>query len=154
MKPSRALTWAALALLILIWSTTWAVIRVGLRGVPPFAGVALRFGIASVVLLALAPVFGVKLGRQPNERRIWWINTFLTFTIAERKKTGEKKETAPAPKEAGKKDDEKKDEAKEGKKGKKGFAASSSMDRWFMSAIDRESPGVKEYATTLCPAFA
>jgi len=80
-KPSRALTWAALALLILIWSTTWAVIRVGLRGVPPFAGVALRFGIASVVLLALAPVFGVKLGRQPNELRVWGINAFLTFTI-------------------------------------------------------------------------
>jgi drug/metabolite transporter (DMT)-like permease len=80
-KPSRALTWAVLALLILIWSTTWAVIRVGLRGIPPFTGVALRFAIASAVLLALAPVFGVRLGRQPNELRIWWINTFLTFTI-------------------------------------------------------------------------
>lgn len=81
MKPSRALTWAVLALLILIWSTTWAVIRVGLRGVPPFAGVAFRFGIASVVLLLVAPFFGVRLGRQPNERRLWWVNTFLTFTI-------------------------------------------------------------------------
>ena len=81
MKPSRALTWAVLALLILIWSTTWAVIRVGLRGIPPFTGVALRFGLASAVLLALAPAFGVKLGRQPNERRVWWVNTFLTFTI-------------------------------------------------------------------------
>lgn len=81
MKSSRALTWAVLGLLILIWSTTWAVIRVGLRGVPPFTGVALRFAIASVVLLALVPGFGVKLGRQPNERRVWWINTFLTFTI-------------------------------------------------------------------------
>jgi drug/metabolite transporter (DMT)-like permease len=80
-KPSRALTWAVLALLILIWSTTWAVIRVGLRGIPPVTGVALRFAIASAVLLALAPVFGVRLGRRPNELRIWWINTFLTFTI-------------------------------------------------------------------------
>ncbi len=81
MKPSRALTWAVLGLLILIWSTTWAVIRVGLRGLPPFTGVALRFAIASAVLLAVAPLFGVRLGRQPNELRIWWINTFLTFTI-------------------------------------------------------------------------
>jgi drug/metabolite transporter (DMT)-like permease len=80
-KPSRALTWAVLALLILIWSTTWAVIRVGLRGVPPFTGVALRFALAAAVLLALAPAFGVKLGQQPNERRVWWVNTFLTFTI-------------------------------------------------------------------------
>jgi drug/metabolite transporter (DMT)-like permease len=81
MRSSRALTWAALALLILIWSTTWAVIRVGLRGVPPFTGVALRFALAAAVLLALAPVFGVRLGRQPNEHRLWWTNAFLTFTI-------------------------------------------------------------------------
>lgn len=81
MKPSRALTWTVLGLLILIWSTTWAVIRVGLRGLPPFTGVALRFAIAAAVLLAVAPLLGVKLGRQPNELRIWWINTFLTFTI-------------------------------------------------------------------------
>jgi drug/metabolite transporter (DMT)-like permease len=80
-NSSRALTWAVLALLILIWSTTWAVIRVGLRGIPPFTGVALRFAIAAAVLLALAPAFGIRLGRQPNELRIWWINTFLTFTI-------------------------------------------------------------------------
>jgi drug/metabolite transporter (DMT)-like permease len=80
-KSSRALTWAVLALLILIWSTTWAVIRVGLRGIPPFTGVALRFAIASAVLLALAPALGVRLGRHPNEPRIWAINTFLTFAI-------------------------------------------------------------------------
>ena len=56
-------------------------IRVGLRGLPPFTGVAIRFTIASVVLLALVPVFGVKLGRQPYERRLWWVNAFLTFII-------------------------------------------------------------------------
>jgi dipeptidyl aminopeptidase/acylaminoacyl peptidase len=53
----------------------------------------------------------------------------FTFGIAERKKAGDKKETAPAPKEAGKKEEEKKEEVKEvkeGKKGKKGFTAPSS----------------------------
>ncbi|HEY0553134.1 MAG TPA: DMT family transporter [Thermoanaerobaculia bacterium] len=80
-QPSRALTWAALAALILIWGTTWAVIRVGLRGVPPLTGVALRFALASAVLLALVPVFGVKLGRDPYEKRVWWANSFLSFTI-------------------------------------------------------------------------
>jgi drug/metabolite transporter (DMT)-like permease len=80
-RSSRALTWAVLGLLILIWSTTWAVIRVGLRGIPPFTGVALRFAIASAVLLALAPALDVRLGRHPNEPLIWTINTFLTFGI-------------------------------------------------------------------------
>jgi len=57
------------------------VIRVGLRGLPPFTGVALRFAIASVALLALAPVFGVKLGRSRTERRLWWANAFFTFIV-------------------------------------------------------------------------
>ena len=42
---------------------------------------ALRFAIASAALLALMPVLGVKLGRNPNERRLWVINGFLTFAI-------------------------------------------------------------------------
>ncbi|HEY0513373.1 MAG TPA: EamA family transporter [Thermoanaerobaculia bacterium] len=81
MKPERLSTGAALAALILIWGTTWAAIRVGLRGIPPFTGVALRFAIASAVLLALVPLFGVKLGRSPIERRLWLVNTLLTFAI-------------------------------------------------------------------------
>jgi drug/metabolite transporter (DMT)-like permease len=80
-KPDRLLNLAALAALILVWGTTWAAIRVGLRGIPPFTGVALRFALASAVLLALAPAFGVKLGKAPNERRLWLVNALLTFTI-------------------------------------------------------------------------
>jgi drug/metabolite transporter (DMT)-like permease len=80
-KSNRALTWAAFAVLIGVWGTTWAVIRVGLRGIPPITGVALRFALASAVLLAFVPVFGVKLGRDPYERRLWWANAFLSFTI-------------------------------------------------------------------------
>jgi drug/metabolite transporter (DMT)-like permease len=52
-----------------------------LRGIPPVTGVALRFAIASAALLALVPVLGVKLGRSRNERRLWWVNGFLTFAI-------------------------------------------------------------------------
>jgi drug/metabolite transporter (DMT)-like permease len=81
MKPTRFLTVAALATLILIWSTTWAAIRISLRGIPPITGVALRFAVAAAVLLALVPVFGVKLGRQRIERRLWLANGLLTFSI-------------------------------------------------------------------------
>lgn len=42
---------------------------------------ALRFAIASAVLLALVPAFGVKLGRSGTERRLWWINAFSTFIV-------------------------------------------------------------------------
>ena len=68
--------------MVLIWGTTWAAIRIGLRGVPPLTGVTLRFAIAAVVLLALFPVFGVKLDRSRRERRLWLSNTLLTFVIA------------------------------------------------------------------------
>lgn len=81
MKPNRALTWASLTALILIWGTTWAAISVGLRGIPPFTGVALRFGIASAVLIALTPLFGVTWPRQAKEWRLLCTNALLTFTI-------------------------------------------------------------------------
>lgn len=53
----------------------------GLRGIPPFTGVALRFTIASAALLAVAPLLGVKLGRGPIERRLWWANAVCTFIV-------------------------------------------------------------------------
>lgn len=80
-KPTRLLTWASLAALILIWGTTWAAIRVGLRGIPPVTGVALRFAIASAALLALSPLFGVKLPRGRNEWRLLCANALLTFSL-------------------------------------------------------------------------
>lgn len=79
--PSRLVTGVALVSLILIWGTTWAAIRVSLRGIPPFTGIALRFGLASAVLLLLAPLLGVRLGRAPNERFLWLVNAVLTFAL-------------------------------------------------------------------------
>jgi drug/metabolite transporter (DMT)-like permease len=62
-RRGRLLDYATLALLTAIWGTTWAAIRIGLRGIPPFTGVALRFGIAAAALLAVARGLGVRLGR-------------------------------------------------------------------------------------------
>jgi drug/metabolite transporter (DMT)-like permease len=80
-KPDRILTTLVLALLILIWGTTWAAIRVSLEGFPPITGVGLRFAVAAMVLLALAPAFGVRLGRSATERRLWLANSLLTFAV-------------------------------------------------------------------------
>jgi drug/metabolite transporter (DMT)-like permease len=65
--------------LILIWGTTWAAIRIGLEGLPPLIGLTLRFAIAAAVLLPLAPVLGVRLGRSAVERRLWLASTLLNF---------------------------------------------------------------------------
>lgn len=72
----------ALAALVLIWGSTWAAIRVSLEGIPPLTGVVLRFSLACLLLLALAPVFRIRLGATAVERRLWWINAVLTFTVS------------------------------------------------------------------------
>ena len=70
------------ALLILIWGTTWAAIRIGLQGVPPFAGVAVRFTIAGALLLSLALAAGVRHGRGRHEKALWVANGVLTFCLS------------------------------------------------------------------------
>ncbi|MGD8374763.1 MAG: EamA family transporter [Acidobacteriota bacterium] len=68
--------------LTFIWGTTWAVIRVGLEGIPPFTGVALRFAIASLLLLLIARVRGIPLGRDARERRLWLVNGVFSFFLS------------------------------------------------------------------------
>lgn len=81
-RPHPFLLYGAFALLTLIWGTTWAVIRVGLVGIPPFTGVALRFSIAAAILFALSPLLGVRYGRTVWEKRLWIINALCTFCIS------------------------------------------------------------------------
>lgn len=82
MKPSRTTTILVMGLLILIWGTTWAAIRIGLRGVPPFTGVSLRFLIAAAILFVFGLIRRVKIGGAPHERAIWLVNGVLSFTIS------------------------------------------------------------------------
>jgi len=81
-RPGRLRIAGAIALLCVIWGTTWSVIQVGLRGVPPFTGVSVRFAIAGSLLLALALARGVKLGASARERHLWWANGVLSFAIS------------------------------------------------------------------------
>ena len=81
-SPGRGRLLAGFLLLTVIWGTTWAVIRIGLVGVPPFTGVALRFALAGVLLVALAPSLGVRLGRAPRERVLWVANGVLSFCLS------------------------------------------------------------------------
>ena len=54
----------------------------GLRGIPPFTGVAIRFTIASLALLLVGLVTHVPLGRPPRERWLWLVNAALTFSTS------------------------------------------------------------------------
>jgi drug/metabolite transporter (DMT)-like permease len=81
-RPTAAVTAGVLALLTLIWGSTWSVIRIGLEGVPPLLAVSLRFAAAAIVLLAVARARGIKLGRAPYEKAVWVSNTVLSFSIS------------------------------------------------------------------------
>ena len=79
---AKFLTHGALALLILIWGTTWAAIRVGLEGLPPFTGVAIRFTIAAGVLLAVAGLMKWPLGSGRRAHLLWTVNAAFSFSIS------------------------------------------------------------------------
>jgi drug/metabolite transporter (DMT)-like permease len=76
---SRFWLLVAFTVLTLIWGTTWAAIRVGLRSLPPFTGLALRFTLAAAILLPVARIARLRLGQTRVERRLWLVVAALTF---------------------------------------------------------------------------
>jgi drug/metabolite transporter (DMT)-like permease len=81
-EPSRALVVVVFAILTGIWGTTWAAIRVGLQGIPPFTGVALRFLIAGAALFAVSAALKVRYQGSPREWLIWLVNGTLSFCVS------------------------------------------------------------------------
>lgn len=57
MERSNAIAWACWGGCAAIWGTTWLAIKIGYEAFPPFWAAALRFLLASAVLVALAAAF-------------------------------------------------------------------------------------------------
>jgi drug/metabolite transporter (DMT)-like permease len=68
---SRAAVWSLYALLVVIWSSTWVAIKVGLEDTPPLLGAGVRFALAGAGLLVIARVRGRSL------RTDWVLTTVL-----------------------------------------------------------------------------
>jgi drug/metabolite transporter (DMT)-like permease len=73
---------AAAILLTIIWGTTWAAVRIGVEGIPPLTGVALRFLIAGTLLYVIGRARGVVFGRAPHEKFLWVTNGLLSFVAS------------------------------------------------------------------------
>ena len=81
--PGPLLKVATLGFLTLVWGTTWAAITISLRGIPPFTGVALRFAIASVLLIGVARVMKIPLAATSRrERRLRLLHALLSFCVS------------------------------------------------------------------------
>lgn len=66
--PVRAVVLWLIALLCLIWGSTWIVIAGGLRDLPPFTSAAARFLVAALAMTAIAPA----IARQEGGTRAPW----------------------------------------------------------------------------------
>ena len=102
MKPSPLVADLVIALLCLIWGSTWLVIRTGLEDLPPLHGVALRFTLASALFWLAAPKLARLEGGDPPA--LWLVLVFGTLNFATSyavvywgETVGDKRKTAPAP---------------------------------------------------------
>ncbi len=80
--PSRGVVLGLMALLSVIWGTTWGAIRISLEGFPPLVGAGLRFLVAG----ALVSIWTLwRKRRLMGDRRLLWlwpIQAGLTFCVA------------------------------------------------------------------------
>ncbi len=66
--------------LCLIWSSTWLMIKIGLRGAPPVTAAGLRFFLAALIILGILRRFRIRL---PRSRAFFWLTLYLgVFQLA------------------------------------------------------------------------
>lgn len=76
-RPKPLLANSLLAVLCLIWGSTWLVIKTGLRDLPPFWSAGVRFCIAAI---AMALVAAAVAGREGGDRpRPWLVAVVATL---------------------------------------------------------------------------
>lgn len=82
MQSKSSTLFLVAAVLVVIWGTTWAAIRISLEGFPPLTGLAMRFAIATVILASVSRFLGIR--HQPSPRRwaIWVTQATLAFCVA------------------------------------------------------------------------
>jgi drug/metabolite transporter (DMT)-like permease len=76
---SRGAVIALYAGLVIIWSSTWVAIKIGLEDCPPLLGAGIRFAVAGLVLLAFAAARGRSLA---TDVRLAAILALMPFAFA------------------------------------------------------------------------
>lgn len=81
-RPTSATLNLLVAVLCLVWSSTWWAIRVGLEELPPLTGAALRFLIAGLVMTGVAALFQHREAAAPPPRRLWLAMGLTNFALS------------------------------------------------------------------------
>ena len=80
--PSALLVNLLVALLCLIWGSTWLVIKTGLEDLPPLGSAGVRFAVAALVMLGLAPILHRREGGARPSTWIWVLVGTLNFGVS------------------------------------------------------------------------
>jgi drug/metabolite transporter (DMT)-like permease len=75
----RPIVWTTYAALVVVWSSTWVAIKIGLEDLPPLFGAGVRFALAGVLLLAIAAATGRPLR---TDARLAAVLALLPFAAA------------------------------------------------------------------------
>lgn len=79
--PTPWIITAGILILCLIWGSTWLVIREGLNDLPPLTSAAVRFVVAGLVMVLIAPrIARAEGGTRPN-RKLVLVYALLTLSI-------------------------------------------------------------------------
>lgn len=71
-----------IGLLCLIWSSTWVVIKGGLRDLPPFTSAGARFAIAALIMVAVAALLNRREGGARPPAWLWMVQGTTNFAIS------------------------------------------------------------------------
>jgi drug/metabolite transporter (DMT)-like permease len=81
MRAERLRIWTGLAVISLVWGSTWLAIKIGLASVPPFLGVGIRFLIASGLLFVILRAGRIRIPLTADAKILYASLTLLTFTV-------------------------------------------------------------------------
>ncbi len=79
--PSARTITAGIALLCLIWGSTWLVIREGLRDLPPFTSLAARLLVAGALFALVGPFVARKEGGQRPSLQLSMVHGFFVVAL-------------------------------------------------------------------------
>lgn len=80
-RPRPLVVLATLAILTVIWGSTWSFVRITLEGFPPLKGVAVRFLLAGLLLLLLIFLKGVPIETSRRHLSVWLGQAVFNFSI-------------------------------------------------------------------------
>ncbi|MBN2280580.1 MAG: DMT family transporter [Candidatus Marinimicrobia bacterium] len=70
------------SIMTFIWSTTWAALKLGLEEMPPAVGLALRFGIAAILLLTFAWLRKLPIERSWDHIKLYLIVGLFNMALS------------------------------------------------------------------------